>query len=57
MNVHDVDYSFLQSIKQYRKSFHDHDPSVHLDGDWEPTIPVGTSKYTYTSRQYTEPVV
>jgi hypothetical protein len=28
-----------ESIKQYRKSFHDHDPSVHLDGDWEPTIP------------------
>ncbi|KAF9222509.1 hypothetical protein BS17DRAFT_782960 [Gyrodon lividus] len=25
-----------ESIKQYRKSFHDHDPSVHLDGDWEP---------------------
>lgn len=35
-------FCFLQSIKQYRKSFHDHDPSVHLDGDWQPTIPVGT---------------
>ncbi|KAF8135733.1 hypothetical protein EV363DRAFT_1551679 [Boletus edulis] len=31
--------SDAESIKQYRKSFHDHDPSVHLDGDWEPTIP------------------
>ncbi|KAH7916537.1 hypothetical protein BJ138DRAFT_1175676 [Hygrophoropsis aurantiaca] len=24
-----------ESIKQYRKSFHDHDPSVHLDADFE----------------------
>lgn len=21
---------FFQSIKQYRKSYHDHDPSVHM---------------------------
>ncbi|KAI6169313.1 hypothetical protein EDD17DRAFT_1783363 [Pisolithus thermaeus] len=25
-----------ESIKQYRKSFHDHDPNVHLDTDYEP---------------------
>ncbi|KAI6000566.1 hypothetical protein EDD15DRAFT_2159218 [Pisolithus albus] len=25
-----------ESIKQYRKSFHDHDPNVHLDADYEP---------------------
>ncbi|KAH7924265.1 hypothetical protein BV22DRAFT_1120293 [Leucogyrophana mollusca] len=25
-----------ESIKQYRKSFHDHDPSVHLDAEFEP---------------------
>ncbi|KAI6046149.1 hypothetical protein EDC04DRAFT_1876676 [Pisolithus marmoratus] len=26
-----------ESIKQYRKSFHDHDPNVHLDADYEPS--------------------
>ncbi|KIJ67740.1 hypothetical protein HYDPIDRAFT_107225 [Hydnomerulius pinastri MD-312] len=25
-----------ESIKEYRKSYHDHDPSVHLDADYEP---------------------
>lgn len=25
-----------ESIKLYRKSFHDHDPNVHLDADYEP---------------------
>ncbi|KAI0268638.1 hypothetical protein BC834DRAFT_646734 [Gloeopeniophorella convolvens] len=28
-----------ETIKQYRKSFHDHDPSVHLQPDYQPTIP------------------
>ncbi|KAG1903873.1 uncharacterized protein F5891DRAFT_1015592 [Suillus fuscotomentosus] len=23
-------------MRQYRKSFHDHDPSVHLDADFQP---------------------
>ncbi|KAG6334216.1 hypothetical protein ID866_4874 [Astraeus odoratus] len=25
-----------ESIKEYRKSFHDHDPTVHLDADYQP---------------------
>lgn len=25
-----------ESIRKYRKSFHDHDPDVHLDADYEP---------------------
>ena len=28
-----------ESIKQYRKSFHDHDPQVHMQEGYEPTIP------------------
>lgn len=28
-----------ESIKQYRKSFHDHDPEVHLQPGYQPTFP------------------
>lgn len=31
-------YFTSQSIKQYRKSFHDHDPSVHLQPNYTPTL-------------------
>ncbi|KAG9316340.1 hypothetical protein JVU11DRAFT_2371 [Chiua virens] len=41
----------VESIKQYRKSFHDHDPSVHLDGDWEPTIPSFNASIPARSQQ------
>lgn len=28
-----------ETIKEYRKSFHDHDPSVHLRPDYQPPLP------------------
>ncbi|KAA1471680.1 hypothetical protein DENSPDRAFT_130311 [Dentipellis sp. KUC8613] len=28
-----------ESIKEYRKSFHNHDPSVHLDTNYQPSLP------------------
>src|SRR5712691_3946007 len=33
--VADIRY-YVKTIKQYRKSFHDHDPSVHLRPDYQP---------------------
>ena len=27
-----------ESIKQYRKSFHDHEPDVHLQPEYQPTF-------------------
>ena len=33
-----ITYSLLQAIRQYRKSYHDHDPSVHLRADYLPEV-------------------
>ena len=33
-----IAYPPLQAIRQYRKSYHDHDPSVHLRADYLPEV-------------------
>lgn len=33
-----TDNALRKTIKQYRKSFHDHDPSVHLRPDYQPPL-------------------
>lgn len=39
-----------ESIREYRKSFHDHDPQVHINPAYEPTIPQVSSNFCILNR-------
>ena len=36
-----------ESIREYRKSFHDHDPQVHINPAYQPTIPKASTNFPY----------